>query len=1459
MGKFTQFKLLTANAFRILWKSKVLVIQLMLLLLIGVTVLVTIVLSNDSLQASRSNILKNGNLANFTVSIPNNVVEESINEANNQNNSTNTYLPGSSPADQKLQNELSNLGLQYSLSENINLSDISSGNSFILANATEPTSINPNVVNNLVLDKNSNQLPSQMYTEANMPLMMSGYQYFNQLDGSSTPSKSLFEYDNYIKNQPWNFAKALVNGVWNLDIDSTEKFVQSILPLTNEPKNQQDFNENFDWYKVDAAGKNTNEINKNSYWYKWRQLMGINDFIYNGYGFNIGLKENIPLLGIGAQLPFTVDVYDPTSYFAIASSNFMRANDNKAFIPERTLEDALKLPFKVYQNVDTSTNPATINLVYNPETGKEQPYTDFLSWVAELPSKYKIQVNSLTYVLIGSGMTPDMMYPVLNANQLLVDSKKSGVLYVNNAGFARATYGTSNKPELYYSVRYPPDCKNKRTLFNDVKKYTLENYKTDTAYAINDPNQPNYVIYLRANFLDNLKTIILIITLVIALIIGLLSLFFISTLLRSIIKQSKVTFGVGLANGISKSELALSFFPFALVPAIFCGAVGYLIGYFLMGPMNSVYLDYWTVAIPHLEMQWWLFIIIPIIVFAILYLLILAVIFWTLRKNTQEILNSSSEFRMNWFIIHTKALTSKLSAINSFRWTFMMGNVTRFIVLTLIVFAFISLSTITVGSLYEFQNALSYTNRNKQYTFAFNLYSPTINNGYYSAIPYNQLGISQQGMFNNYTTFSDTDGNYDAPDAPGNTFNYSGAQYANALAYPYAPNKYFTSLFLPSNKVATELDHNIQFFNNKAFTKLDLDVTVDIAGAMINPWDVAKQIVPTSIISLADGYLQKQVQENYDFYYWLQQENEIAIKGGKSEVIPGVESPFNGAPIYYSTYLPNVNSQPFTLDGSPLTSNYNNAPNQSQWIFVKQKNQLTDQDEWILNQHNAVQGAPTYQATPKATQLFVEMLTNNENPLFRYWYEYINPNNPNRGKPNQIVPNYSYILAQGVVPVETNDETYTYIKGTIDKKDGSSIVPISVTINGIKPNSKYVTLYDSHSHDLKSLLSKKLPEQDGKPVYPLIVNEVVEKKYGLKVGDVVQVLPNNTYDRFNLINIGLQPYTGAETNFQVVGITDSKSEEQFYTLQSIANNVLGYQNFDTSSTPINWNGPKNPGRGYVPFNGIFTSQKVPEFAMNFGGVYSPSGLSTAKGAWNTNMGSNPGQVNGGEQSFLISNNWNNINSITSINEIVDRSDGNKIETIPTNYQNPIVHNKGISYESGINAIGNAVRHIVKIFGSTSPIVTQLQSVDTPLINSAIGPTIDNTLANIEQVVVICLIPTLIIIIALLASMIIVEARRLISLMKVLGYSDFKNAFSFMFVYLIVLFLGTLLSIPFTYGMLAAVKAIAFSAFNIIIAPVAPVWIYFAAFGAVGLVFICLFIYVWTQLKKINLPQEISVR
>ena len=127
------------------------------MLIIGITIIVTIAFSNSSLNASKSPFIKNGNLADLTVSIPDAIRQKSIddqnkeNEENNQNKPNGTQdsdpgdvksRPGFTKVDKELQTKLDKLGLSYSLTQTFNAFDILTGNSFVAINSTNDFSLN---------------------------------------------------------------------------------------------------------------------------------------------------------------------------------------------------------------------------------------------------------------------------------------------------------------------------------------------------------------------------------------------------------------------------------------------------------------------------------------------------------------------------------------------------------------------------------------------------------------------------------------------------------------------------------------------------------------------------------------------------------------------------------------------------------------------------------------------------------------------------------------------------------------------------------------------------------------------------------------------------------------------------------------------------------------------------------------------------------------------------------------------------------------------------------------------------------------------------------------------------------------------------------------------------------------------------------------------------------------------
>lgn len=1472
------FSILTNNALRIFSKSKILLLQLGGLLLVGTTIATTVFSSTYLLSKSKNSIKSEGNPADLTITIPDKVLEDSLNlENNNNNNNDNesdtiiansneqTYniYNGNTPADLNLQEYLSTNLYDYTFSKNLPLSDTTTGNSFLLSLASQESSINNNSINKLIIQNGSN-IPSSIDNVQNNNLINNIVYFWTVRELHISTSEliealEIFSYENYLKNQPWFLARTLLNSFWKLNQSTTEEIIKLLEPIATPPANEQDYLNNY--CPIDLNSTTTVVFKTNSYFYKLADRFSCNRAIYNGFGYEFSCLQTIPLLGVGSDIPFSVEYFDKSSYFTVLSSKFLQVNENKNILSEKTIHDAMQLPLSV--NVSTNnTNPSLSYRVYNQDTGKYDIQKDFISWFNNLDDKYKITINSLTYLIVGTGNAPNLLYPVTSSSQLMVNSKTNAFAYVNNLGFNRALAGTSYKPIVYYSVRYPPSSNHyfeQKQDLNTLQKWTLDNYGEQTAYLLNDSKQPNRLIYVWSNFLNNIQYIVTTLGLFIAGIIIILATIFIGLLIRSIIKINKSTFAIVLANGGSKKQLAVSFFPFALIPSLLIGTLSFVVSYFLTNPFLSVVGNYWTLTLDDPKMYWWVWLLIFVVLFLLLFVIIIAVVFVTLNKSAQVILNSSSTFKVNQLITHTKGITNKFSALMSFRTTFMMSNISRFLILLFSVIAIITIFSLVGGTSNLFKNALDPTLENKNYLAAYDLYSPTINSGYYSAIPYDQLGTSQQGDYNSYDTQTN---NYLSPDKASGDF-YNGPIYNDALSYPYENNLWFTSLFMTNSNLANDINWNIHFMDNRVFCKLLLDVNVNALGAILNPWEFAKQIIPESISFLANENTQKLVETNYDFYYWLQQQNSTT----KPIHIDGLEntefSQFNNKDITYQSYLPNVYGQPFTLDNSNLTNNYLTANNQNQWILIKKLDPTLNKYIWALNEDFAINGAPSFTVKPQTAKLFIELMTNNQNPLFRFWYMYCYDKNPNKGKSNQLIPDYNYKLAQNVVPVDyTTDETYTYLDSKIiDSNNNDKDLDTSIKIYGVKPYSKFITLFDSKNNNLLDKLNNyvvKSENIDNNGVnntiytYPLVINKIVHKKNHLNIGDVLTVSTSNTFDRFNLKNIGEDP--NYISKFEIVGILDTNYDNQYYTLQNYANQILGYQPTNLNDNlSIQWTDRIHPSSSYTPFNGVFSSDPNFKMIKNFGGFYTPSGLSTIIG----NLGDKVAEDQTiGPIRFLIENNSATLDEKTNLNKFVDRSNNNAI------IDKILTPDQQLSFtpQSGMSYLANKVLNkLIELFDLTSAIVIQVNHVDSPYITTAMSVSLDQVINNAESVVAVSMIPTILIIISLVAFIIILESKRLISLMAILGYSNFKNIFSFMFVYLVVWLFGTLLSIPIIYGLFALIKYVSFTAFNIVVSPLIPYGLFIAGTLAVGLIFGLLFVYVYSKIKRINLAEEIGVK
>ncbi|MBR2857806.1 hypothetical protein IKE96_01165 [bacterium] len=137
-------------------------------MLVGTTIATTVFSSTYLLSKSKNEIKDNGNPADLTITIPDKILENSLNSENNNQDSTTSsnsetfnIYNGNTPADLNLQEYLSTNSYDYTFSKNLSLSDTTTGNSFLLSLANENSSTNNDSINKLVIKEGSG-IPSSI-------------------------------------------------------------------------------------------------------------------------------------------------------------------------------------------------------------------------------------------------------------------------------------------------------------------------------------------------------------------------------------------------------------------------------------------------------------------------------------------------------------------------------------------------------------------------------------------------------------------------------------------------------------------------------------------------------------------------------------------------------------------------------------------------------------------------------------------------------------------------------------------------------------------------------------------------------------------------------------------------------------------------------------------------------------------------------------------------------------------------------------------------------------------------------------------------------------------------------------------------------------------------------------------------------------------------------------------------
>ncbi|MBN0919530.1 ABC transporter permease [[Mycoplasma] gypis] len=1105
---------------------------------------------------------------------------------------------------------------------------------------------------------------------------------------------------------------------------------------------------------------------------------------------------------------------------------------------------------------DSASYLAKVNYAYL-QKNKKEIYTGDISkylsnpflmasFVANLDSKYKVTINSIEYVIIGQETTADYLYPVINEENLQVDTKRQALVYVNTNGFDRMrsaypTFAIKN----YLLVKSNPN-KSMQVMQNGKlvsKKQTPELLKEDLSnkiatYANNyipkvylaaelDPINPERSIRITLvqsiiKAISNVQTfsVIILISLV------LLSVYFI---IRRYINIRNKVIGILRSQGYRSVEIAFAFSSFCWMSTFIGGLSGYIIGHFAQGFTFEIFSSYWTLPTNIISFNWmtlFITILVPIIATS---MLIFVITLMSMRLKPVEMMSGLSDLQIGGFAQKIAVLFRRLPIKSRFVATLTLNNFWKLFSL-FISFAITSLITMfSLSSLNVFSKSIQRTYQNRDYKYKMDLETPTTEGGPYVLFDKNNIDNllympDDLSASSSATTKNQTDYNSPFYFKPGYVYN------TDVINKPYAP---------------------------AVLTKSSLDVTLD-TSVKLSPWDVVFASLPeTQKARVIEIFKNVSTDMMLSQNLWYEPTQKRATAEQSKQELDN----------FFATKDNDINSEKTSFfwftSNAPSGTGIQTSSSSGQFYYV----------EW--DKENNYYKKPAIIKTNTVRQKYREFL------IDAY---------------KQIKTNDFFMSFGGVVWNDSTNEKYSYAKSFFKNE--------SINVYGYKNNSKFVSLRNAKNKDLNQLLIDKSKdiniESDdlNKTKLPILINELSAKKFNLQIGSVISLPVLNHIDRF--VNKVLNKEAPNNTyTFEVVGINNTFINTEFITTKEIVDKITGLDkltyalkearmpelkvlldnNHANEKEVVEWF-----NNNYEAFNGIFSNDSAPVQTISTLTTYSSSGYWGAIQSFDANNSDEKSLTDFYQKIFVgqLSTKpmfYETVKSYNDIHNITPKDPTQKqqfYEDLYARVRNKIVpeflglQENDLSYiDWGKEAIQSKpiadseikkkmVQAINKMYGVNGDSIygkdilyAASNNVDSKDIEAGFINEIAKTITSITLAfIVISFIVSIIILIMITKSMV-ASNEESIATFSILGYTNKEKLFLFFFNYIPIILLASLLMIPVTLGLIASFNAFLIATSQMVL----PLTLYQSTIMLSMIVSLLVFsitsIFAWISLNKIK--------
>ncbi len=1110
----------------------------------------------------------------------------------------------------------------------------------------------------------------------------------------------------------------------------------------------------------------------------------IQNYYFNDKGYQL-------VVNITNITPITAQVTNKRSYEAIVNPTFAR-NSNKDCISYNEWQQQL-----------------------------QKPEEEFNAWLNKLSDKYKIHVDKDDYILIGEGLSPDFMYPIVSLDKPLPNLQNEVLLYLNKDGYSRVRDAYRNsETENMLLGKFKSNVKNYQAAINEInaaaKKYMQWPDNIQAAFLYDDTSNVMTPSALRLVYVPNIVHLINIISALILIFIIVSALIVSFILIKRFIDVNKTDIGVLLANGYRKIDVL---FPLALIFSLFIAIgliIGYASGFGLQIFSMNLFRNFWTIPYSLSTFNIVPFILFVILGVIVLGLFVLGVSFIVVKGDATSLIDSSSTCKVSRFSIWMKKVYRNKNPMDQLRYSFAFSSLFKLFTLT-IMSGFI-MTALTFGIAYSdsFKNSSNKTFVARNYNYSVDFDTPTVQGGQYYTVPYDKVAMSLYGL-----------GGWDNPNNP----NYNMGQYINETG-PLNGTYQATSPNLIDKDQLEKRGYasNLEVFKNMItkFGTYQLPSRTDGIG----------DLTPTNELQYLSWFTQSKLFINASIFGnkpW-----DIAIK-----LMPANQRKYcEDANRKILSMMSGDITHTLTLRGFEAKTFRNIL---SQFVTSATEEEFNNGVEAFINEGYGKQG-DEYKLSDK---LPLEQLKKLDT---KYWKldltKIVSLTKLNNDYILLVasafnIPEYAkvnYLMTYNKIATMPGDKTYSYAMTNLDVKN--QFVP-SVKLIGIsKQNESFLQLTNDNGDDLEDkIINSKINDF----TVPVIVNKVFAKQYGVKINDTISADVLNTIDRhtrgnnkFNfwetatgkraqsninkfssmIINnnntFDADDYIRYKYKLKVIDILDTYQGNEIYTSQDNVNWMTGMTLFDTRNDQ-NIFDKENAiiGTRGIPFNGLFSNSEIPFQVSNNIAFYAPSGL-------------------------YIGNDQTKAGLSLALKY---KDNANKAKHV-------------LGYTGDIKDINAMVSDVESAFGRSAYIALVSNMLPTGVLKDSFA-VMDETLKFTTDATISLLLVVSYIIVTLITFILVTDSMKIASILKALGLSDTDNSLSLLLIYIPVVLIGILLTIPLLSLVSKFYVDGVFSFSGILLEIPILWWQPLVSSLAIITVFFIAFFIIKHRLKKKNLANEIK--